>query len=118
MREKNISLVFLPATNDDDALREFSLVGGGERDSDTHTQEMLNEELSMVIGQPVEGGRGESGEGVREREEGGRRREGEVTARHRAVRITVDPGMSVLQDSVLGMTPGGNYAVLRHGISI
>ena len=119
--------MFSPVTRDEAALTEFSLVGGGgggaSGEDDTHTREQLNKELSLFMGRPVEGGRGERrresgrerGEGERERGEDGRgerregeRREGERReVRQRAVRRAVDPGMSVLQDSVLGMTADG-----------
>ena len=115
--------MFSPVTRDEAALTEFSLVGGGgggaSGEDDTHTREQLNKELSLFMGRPVEGGRGETresgrerGEGERERGEDGRgeRREGERReVRQRAVRRAVDPGMSVLQDSVLGMTADGMY---------
>ena len=121
---------------DEEALREFSLVNGGD---DVETREMLGNELDQFMGQQGggeggvgEGGVGEGGEGGgREGGEGGRReggrREGEgggreggvggrreggreggagIRLRPRAVK-RVDPGMSVLQDSVLGMRPDG-----------
>ena len=80
---------------DEEALGELSLVRGGG-DDDALAGEMLGNELNLLIGQGQEegegGGRGEGG--------------GERRVRQRAVK-RVDPGMSVLQDSVLGMHPDG-----------
>lgn len=101
-------------TRDESALREFSLSGGG---NDSHTHELLTDELDRVITragveEEGEGERCEGGEGDGERrEDGGGWREGE--ARHRAV-LRVDPGMSVLQDSVLGMTADGKAQSYTH----
>ena len=109
----------LPVTRDDTALTQFSLVGGegggANNEDDTQTREILDEELSLLMGQPVEGEREERERGKmeagRERMEGG-------TARHRDTRRVIDPGMSVLQDSVLGMTPDGElYLHLTVGLS-
>ena len=104
-----MKLYFLrTVSRDERALSEFSLSGGGD---DGHTQELLTDELDRVITQPgveEEGERWEEGEGEGEGREGGDDGRGwrEGRARHRAVR-RVDPGMSVLQDSVLGMTADG-----------
>lgn len=97
-----------PVARDEWALTEFSLVSGGD---DIETRQMLDNELDLFMGQPQgereggrredEGGEGENREGG---EEGGERRRMKI--RQRNVR-RVDPGMSVLQDSVLGMPPDG-----------
>ena len=116
--------VFIPpVARDDNALSEFSLVNGGD---DFQTQEMLGNEIDRFMGHQGGGGGGEGERG----EEGGERREGEEERGERRegeeerggterVRLRppkavkrVDPGMSVLQDSVLGMRPDGKYRPL------
>ena len=98
---------------DDKALSEFSLVNGGDN---VQTREMLGNELDQFMGHRGGGGGGEGERG----EEGGERREGEeerggtegVRLRPPRAVKRVDPGMSVLQDSVLGMRPDGKYRPL------
>ena len=86
-------------SRDEGALSEFSLVKGGD---ETQTMELLDDEFDRLI--PQSGGeREESGEGGRGASS---REEKEMAATRRAVR-RVDPGMSVLQDSVLGMPADG-----------
>ena len=113
-------LIFVTVTKDENAVREFSLVGDGDT---TQTQELLGNEFDQIIApsrqREVEEGRGggrqeREREGRREREREGRwerEREGRQEEEREGMRATpgrkVDPGMSVLQDSVLGMTPDG-----------
>ena len=97
-----------PVARDEQALTEFSLVSEGD---DIETRQMLGNELDLFMGQP----QGEREGGRREEEEGGEgenREGGEQGGERRRVKIRrpvrrVDPGMSVLQDSVLGMPPDG-----------
>ena len=93
----------LPFTvsRDETALNEFSLARGGD---EIQTQDMLGGEFERAV---TNGGEGR--EGVEGEEEGRRGRgagRGGVVRRHGAVR-RVDPGMSVLQDSVLGLSADG-----------
>ena len=104
--------VISAVSRNDDVLNEYSLVR--DDGDDARTRELLGDEVARVIAlsgeeRGEEGGRGGGEEGRSDEVRGGRAGGGERTVRR------ADPGMSVLQDSVLGMTADGeNYMYTVH----